>query len=137
MNYSIRDLSKKFGMPTSTIRYYEKIGLLEDVEHENGYKRIYNDSHIVRLQAIDCFKKALLPLDEIKLFFSYEKDMSANSEKIVDMMKAREAKTEQAIKDMQVGLEHVKIKVRYFSAVDDAVKSGRPIPGWDEVFPQK
>ena len=77
MTYSITDLSKKFNLPASTIRYYEKIGLLENVEHVNSYRRIYNDSHIDRLNAIECFKKALLPLDEIKLFFAYEKNMKA------------------------------------------------------------
>ena len=59
MTYSISDLSKKFDLPASTIRYYEKIGLLENVEHANSYRRVYNDSHIDRLNAIECFKKAL------------------------------------------------------------------------------
>ena len=79
MTYSITDLSKRFDLPASTIRYYEKIGLLENVEHANSYRRVYNDSHIDRLNAIECFKKALLPLDEIKRFFTYEKNMKANS----------------------------------------------------------
>ena len=70
MTYSITDLSKKFNLPASTIRYYEKIGLLENVEHVNSYRRVYNDSHIDRLNAIECFKKALLPPDEIRLFFT-------------------------------------------------------------------
>ena len=93
MTYSITDLSKKFDLPASTIRYYEKIGLLENVEHANSYRRVYNDSHIDRLNAIECFKKALLPLDEIKRFFTYEKNMKANSDKILEMMKNQEAKT--------------------------------------------
>ena len=62
MTYSITDLSKKFDLPASTIRYYEKIGLLENVEHANSYRRVYNDSQIDRLNAIECFKKALLHL---------------------------------------------------------------------------
>ena len=75
MTYTISELSKMFDLPASTIRYYEKIGLLENVEHLDSKRRIYNDSHVDRLNAIECFKKALLPLDEIKLFFTYEKDI--------------------------------------------------------------
>ena len=65
MTYTITDLSRKFNLPASTIRYYEKIGLLENVEHVNS-RRFYDDSHVDRLYTVECFKKALLPLDEIR-----------------------------------------------------------------------
>lgn len=132
MTYSITDLTKKFNLPASTIRYYEKIGLLENVEHVNS-RRFYNDSHIDRLNAIECFKKALLPLDEIKLFFSYEKDMENNSEKILEMMKSQEAKTIESLVALQAGLEHLQKKIRFYSLVSEAVKNKTPLPNWNDV----
>ena len=134
MTYSITDLSKKFDLPASTIRYYEKIGLLENVEHENSYRRIYNDSHIDRLNAIECFKKALLPLDEIKRFFTYEKNMKANSEKILEMMKIQEVKTIESMEALQAGLDHLQKKIRFYTLVNEAVKNNNPMPGWDDVI---
>ena len=134
MSYTISDISKKFNLPTSTIRYYEKIGLLEDVEHVNSNRRIYNESHIDRLYAIECFKKALLPLEEIKLFFSYEKDMAANSEKILEMMKTQEMKTLQRMKDLEAGLIHLQKNIKYYSLVNDAVSNNLPIPSWNDII---
>ena len=134
MSYTISDISKKFNLPTSTIRYYEKIGLLEDVEHVNSNRRIYNESHIDRLYAIECFKKALVPLEEIKLFFSYEKDMAANSEKILEMMKTQEMKTLQRMKDLEAGLIHLQKKIKYYSLVNDAVSNNLPIPSWNDII---
>ena len=133
MTYSITDLSKKFDLPASTIRYYEKIGLLEDVEHINLYRRVYNDSHADRLNAIECFKKALLPLDEIRLFFAYEKDMKENSEKILEMMKKQEIKTTQSLETLQSVLDHLQKKIRFYTMVNEAVKNNTPLPGWDDV----
>ena len=133
MTYSITDLSKKFDLPASTIRYYEKIGLLENVENINSYRRIYNDSHIDRLNAIECFKKALLPLDEIKRFFTYEKNMKANSEKILEMMKTQEAKTIESMEALQAGLDHLQKKIRFYTLVNEAVKNNTPLPSWDDV----
>lgn len=132
MTYSITDLSKQFNLPASTIRYYEKIGLLENVEHVNS-RRFYNDSHIDRLNAIECFKKALLPLDEIKLFFAYEKDMESNSEKILEMMKAQESKTLESMEALQAGLEHLQKKIRFYTLVSEAVKNKTPLPSWNDV----
>lgn len=133
MTYSITDLSKKFDLPASTIRYYEKIGLLENVEHANSYRRVYNDSHIDRLNAIECFKKALLPLDEIKRFFTYEKNMKANSEKILEMMKKQEVKTIESMEALQAGLDHLQKKIRFYTLVNEAVKNNTPMPSWNDV----
>ncbi len=133
MTYSITDLSNKFDLPASTIRYYEKIGLLENVEHTNSYRRVYNDSHIDRLNAIECFKKALLPLDEIKRFFTYEKNMKANSDKILEMMKNQEAKTIESMEALQTGLDHLQKKIRFYTLVNEAVKNNTPMPSWDDV----
>jgi DNA-binding transcriptional MerR regulator len=133
MTYSITDLSKKFDLPASTIRYYEKIGLLENVEHANSYRRVYNDSHIDRLNAIECFKKALLPLDEIKRFFTYEKNMKANSDKILEMMKNQEIKTIESMEALQTGLDHLQKKIRFYTLVNEAVKNNTPMPSWDDV----
>ena len=133
MTYSITDLSKKFDLPASTIRYYEKIGLLENVEHANSYRRVYNDSHIDRLNAIECFKKALLPLDEIKRFFTYEKNIKANSEKILEMMKKQELKTIESMEALQAGLDHLQKKIRFYTLVNEAVKNNTPMPSWNDV----
>ncbi|SCY15252.1 MerR family transcriptional regulator [Butyrivibrio sp. INlla14] len=132
MIYTITELSKQFNLPASTIRYYEKIGLLENVEHVNS-RRFYNDSHIDRLNAIECFKKALLPLDDIKLFFSYEKDMEANSEKILEMMKSQEVRTQKSLEALQTGLAHLQKKIRFYTLVSEAVKNKTPMPDWNDV----
>ena len=132
--YSIKDMSEKFNLPASAIRYYEEIGLLENVEHKNGYHRIYDESHVDRLNAIECFKKARLPLKEIKLFFEYEKDMKNNSQNIVEMMNAQKKETEKEIKNLKAGLAHLEKKIKYYSIVDEAVKSGKKIPSWQEVI---
>ena len=133
MSYTITELSKMFNLPASTIRYYEKIGLIENVEHINSYRRIYNESHVERLNAIECFKKALLPLDEIKAFFTYEKDMVANSEKILDMMKNREEKALETMKDLEAGLTLLQEKIRYYSLVNEAIKNDSPLPSWNDI----
>ena len=132
--YTITNISEKYNLPASTIRYYEEIGLLENVEHTGGYRRVFNDSHMDRMAAIECFKKARLPLDEIKKFFEYEKDIQSNSSEILAMMKAQEAKTLEEMENLSAGLAHIQKKIKYYTAVDNAIKEGRPIPGWCEII---
>ena len=41
MNFTIGQLSKKSGVSIDTIRYYEKIGLLEKAKRTAGNYRVY------------------------------------------------------------------------------------------------
>lgn len=132
--YTITEISKRFQLPPSTIRYYEKIGLLENVIHKDGYHRLYDDSHIDRLQAIECFKKALLPLSEIREFFEYEKDIQTNSDAILKMMENQKKKTLEAMANLQAGLDHMEKKVTYYTLVNEAIEAGKPIPSWSDIM---
>lgn len=132
--YTIKQLSERFQMPASTIRYYEEIGLLTGVVHIDKYHREYNQSHADRLGSIQCFKMARLSLDQIKLFFEYEKDMNKNARNIVDLMKGQEEATKIQIDEMYAGLEHIQKKIAYYTSVAEAVEQGEKIPSWHEFF---
>lgn len=132
--YTIKDMSEKFGLKASTIRYYEEIGLLNDVEHKDKYHRVYTDAHVDRLSAIECFKKARLSLDDIKQFFEYEKDITLNSGKILEMMKQQEERTKLEIESLMSGIEHIQKKIKYYSAVDEAIKNNTEIPSWNDII---
>ena len=53
--YSIREVSAKFNLPASTLRYYEEVGILTDIPRNSSGKRIYLEKHINRLKTICCF----------------------------------------------------------------------------------
>lgn len=135
--YSIKDITEKFGLNASTIRYYEEIGLLENVEHRDKYHRIYDDSHIDRLAAIECFKKARLSLGDIKQFFEYEKDININSGRILEMMKKQEEETQAELEKLKAGLKHVQKKIKYYTAVTEAINNKENIPSWHEIINNK
>ena len=40
--YSIREVSAKFNLSASTLRYYEEVGILTDIPRNSSGKRIYS-----------------------------------------------------------------------------------------------
>jgi DNA-binding transcriptional MerR regulator len=61
----IAELADQVGVPTSTVRYYERVGLLEAPERtESGY-RDYDESAAVRLLFIARARKMGLSCDQI------------------------------------------------------------------------
>jgi len=130
--YSIKEMSERFQIPASTIRYYEEIGLLEDVEHIDKYHRVYTQQHVHRLGAIQCFKKARLSLEDMKNFFSYEKNLDENAENILTLLKEQEQRTKKEMEDLQAGLDHVQLKIAYYTAVSEAIKEEKSLPLFHE-----
>jgi MerR family redox-sensitive transcriptional activator SoxR len=68
---AISDVARVFGLRTSTIRYYEQIGILPPPMRKNG-KRRYNNSVLSRLAVVLHAREAGFTLEEIReLFFGF------------------------------------------------------------------
>lgn len=56
----------------STLLYYDSIGLLKPAERTGANYRLYSDSDSLQLERILNFRKAGIPLEEIKRLLGYE-----------------------------------------------------------------
>ena len=81
--YNIREIGQIFDVPSSTLRYYEELGILPEVKRDEHKQRVYTDEHIDRLQAITCFKRTGLPMSKIHDFFEYAENLRDNIDKVV------------------------------------------------------
>lgn len=61
----INELAMRVGVTPRTVRYYITEGLIPPPAG-GGQHRVYNEEHLLRLQAIRRLKEAYLPLDEIR-----------------------------------------------------------------------
>ena len=132
--YTIRQISNLYKLPASTLRYYEDLGLLTDVVHTASGARIYNQSHIDRLGGIMCFKRTGLSIAKIRQFYLYEEHMEEHAHDISQMMIDHEQDILNQIEELQNDLIHIREKVRYYAAVENAVEKSEPIPEWHQFF---
>ena len=66
--YTIGEMAKKIGVPPSTLRYYDKEGLLPFVERSGGGMRMFRESDYEWLKLIECMKRTGMPLKDIRRF---------------------------------------------------------------------
>jgi len=57
MLYTVGEMAKRLGIAPSTLRFYDKEGLLPFVERSSGGMRMFKDSDYEWLQIIECLKK--------------------------------------------------------------------------------
>ena len=67
--YSIGEISKKFQLPISTLRYYDKEGLFPHLKRVNGVRQ-FSEIEIETLRVIDCLKRSGLEIKDIKEYMS-------------------------------------------------------------------
>ena len=68
--YTIGQVSKMFGLPISTLRYYDKEGLFPSMSREGGI-RTFGDQELEALRVIECLKRSGLEIREIKRFMQW------------------------------------------------------------------
>ena len=68
MFYTVGEAAKRLGVAPSTLRYYDKEGLLPFVERTDGGIRMFKQSDFEGLRLIECLKKTGMPLKDIKRF---------------------------------------------------------------------
>ena len=68
MSYTIGQMANLLNVSTSTLRYYDKEGLLPFIERSKSGIRIFKDSDYEWLKIIECFKKNGMQLKDIRSF---------------------------------------------------------------------
>ena len=129
-NYTIREISEMFELPSSTLRYYESEGLLPEVPKSSSGQRIYSDEHVERLKCINCFKRTGMTIPQLRKFFIYETDEAAHIDKIISLLKDQEQIVKEKLIQLQKDSAHVHHKVEYYSEIKHALENNLPLPVW-------
>ena len=132
MSYTIAQLSEKFDVNASTLRYYEEIGILSNVERTESGHRVYSEDHVGKLEAINCFKKAGMSISEIKDFFEYEKDEATCIDDMMSLLRNRSRTMLEEFYERYESYEHILKKLDYYGHIEKALKNGKQLPKWDK-----
>lgn len=135
MLYTVGEMAKILGIPPSTLRYYDKEGLLPFVERSSGGIRMFTEKDHEWLKVIDCLKQSGLSIKDIRSFI----DMAIQGDeeslrKRLALFQARRDAVQKQIKDMQETLELLEFKCWYYEqAVQDGTEERVRSLSLDEI----
>ncbi|MGE0827676.1 MAG: heavy metal-responsive transcriptional regulator [Candidatus Binatia bacterium] len=101
--YTIGQLANKAGVPTSTVRYYERVGLLQPDGRSSGNYRVYGPAALHRLRFIRAAQAIGFTLDDVTALLSFRDGTTAPCKEVQTLIEERLADTQQRLAD----LEHV------------------------------
>ena len=125
MLYTIGDLSRELDIPASTIRYYDKEGLLPSVERSSGGIRLFDDLAYQVLKILKCLKQSGLSIKEMKRFIEL---VQMGDESIGDRLELFQARRDALLKqrsEMDEMLKILEFKCWYYQkATEDGTEDG-------------
>ena len=120
MTYTIKTMSELTGLPASTLRYYDKQGLLPSLRRDNNNVRIFTDDDYRSLKLIDCLKRSGLSIKDIKSFIDMaNQGDEALSERLEIFIRRREL-LQQELANLQEILSVIEYKCWYYERACEA-----------------
>ena len=118
--YTIGQVSKMFGLPVSTLRYYDKEGLFPDMERSNGIRR-FGQRELEALRVIECLKKSGMEIKDIRQFMEWCAQGSSTYPQRRAMFIRQKESVEAEIARMNRVLDMLNFKCWYY---EQAIKDG-------------
>lgn len=118
--YTIGQVSEMFGLPISTLRYYDKEGLFPNIKRTSGIRR-FGEAELETLRVIECLKKSGLEIKDIKQFIEWCGQGSETYPQRRDLFIRQKEQAEAEIARMNRVLAMLKYKCWYY---EQAIKDG-------------
>jgi MerR family mercuric resistance operon transcriptional regulator len=99
--YTIGQLAKSVGVPTSTIRFYERTGLFKPDARTKGNYRQYGEEALGRLRFIRSAQATGFSLDDIRELLSLTHSEEPPCEEVLTLTKKRLAEVRQRVRELR------------------------------------
>lgn len=120
MLYTVGEMAKKMGVTPSTLRYYDKEGLLPFVERSGGGIRMFKDEDFEWLSTIECLKKTGMSIKDIKTFIDWCFEGDSTIEQRLSLIKQQREAVIKQIEQMQETLGMLDYKRWYYETAKKA-----------------
>ncbi len=120
MTYTIGQVSRQFGLPVSTLRYYDKEGLFDNIQRDSGIRK-FSDKDLDRLRMIECLKRSGLEIKDIRQFMVWCRQGSGTFLQRRELFARQRKAVKAEMERMQEVLSILDYKCWFY---DQAIKDG-------------
>lgn len=138
MMYTVSEIAKLMNVSPSTLRFYDKEGLLPFVKRSSGGTRIFTEHDITWLRLITCLKAAGMPIREIRRYIELTTSGKDTLSERLQMFLDQRQRIQEQIAQLQQTLETVEYKCWYYETAiacgDEAIPRDMPMDEMPEQF---
>ena len=120
MIYTVGEMAKCVGVPSATLRYYDKEGLLPFVERSSNGIRVFHEKDYEWLQIISCLKKTGMSLKDIRKYISLAMEGDGTIDERLELFKNQRKALEAQMAELQCAMDVLNFKCWYYETAKKA-----------------
>jgi DNA-binding transcriptional MerR regulator len=110
----IAEVSEHYGITADTLRYYERIGLIQPVNRNGGGIRDYNELDLRRVEFIKCMRSAGLPIEVLIEYVGLVQQGDGTIEARKEILKGQRELLAARMNEMQKTLDILDHKIEVY-----------------------
>lgn len=116
--YTIKEASQLSGLPSSTLRYYETIGIIEAVARDKSSgHRTYTQDEINTIDAIACLNATGMPLEDMRAYLANRGEGIKGADIVIKLLEAQQQRLKDELSFVKLRRQYVDLKIAYWQAV--------------------
>lgn len=117
--YTVKEASRLSGLPASTLRYYESIGIIHPIARDNSSKqRVYTEEDLHRIDSVACLHATGLSLDNMKIYLENAARGKDAARQEIELLRNQIGKLEAESQYLELRKQYVKLKIQYWQSVE-------------------
>ena len=120
----IAEVSKKYDISADTLRYYERIGLLEHVRRNESGIRDYSEADCARMHLMNWMRGASVSIEALieymQLFAEGDSTVAARKA----LLEEQRDLVQERINEMQAGLDRLNYKIENYDSIIRKAEQG-------------
>ena len=117
MTYTIKEFSQKVDVSPSTLRYYEKEGLLPSSKRRNNSHRIYDDADIPWIRLITCLRSTGMSVGDLRHYVELCGQGDSTVQERKQIILQQKDKLEEQLEEVKNHLELINVKINLYDEI--------------------
>ncbi|WP_059049194.1 MerR family transcriptional regulator [Paenibacillus senegalimassiliensis] len=118
---TIKEVTEITGLAASTLRYYEKEGLLPHVKRDGGGKRLYDEEDLSWVQFVTALRATGMPVVQIQKYVYLYKEGDDTIAERKSMMLEHKKDIERSMKELYLNLDKINYKLALYEVMETQI----------------
>ena len=118
-SYTIKEVAALTGLPASTLRYYESIGVISPISRGASSKhRMYDEEDLDQLMGVACLAATGLSVADMRIYVANNHAGRQAAPDQIAMLSAQETRLRDEAAHLELRQRYVRLKIDYWRAVE-------------------
>jgi DNA-binding transcriptional MerR regulator len=125
--YTIRNMAEQSGMTAHTLRYYERVGLIQPVGRaRNGHRR-YSEADAAWLNFLHCMRATNMPIREMQRYAALREMGDATIEQRRQLLEEHQRTITSQIQALERALALLTYKINNYRQIEERTRVENPV----------